>query len=127
MLPTCGVLQVGGVSLAGTSLIRMSTDARCFSFAQDAFSIAFADLIVSIHFHRRKLGLIEMKMIFVCGSAACTFRSKFATDPAFATLVVGKSVPAVREWADLARARRCPQTPRTTGAFGWRPVAQSAR
>jgi hypothetical protein len=47
----------------------MSMNARCFSFAQYAFTIAFADLIVSIHFHRRMLGLIEMKMIFVCGSA----------------------------------------------------------
>ena len=61
---------------------RMSTNVRFAWVAQYWRTSAFAPLICSIHGHRRVLGLIEMKMICVAGSAAWTFRSKAAKSPA---------------------------------------------
>jgi len=48
----------------------MSTNLRCEWVAQYFWTSALALLICSIHGHRRMLGLIEMKMISVAGSAA---------------------------------------------------------
>jgi hypothetical protein len=53
----------------------MSTNCVCGVFRQYAFTKAFAVRMVSIHFQRRMLGLMEMKITLVSGSASCTFCS----------------------------------------------------